>query len=266
MNASETRRNVEYISQKIYKKGILARVHPDIIKIVIMYYMSFNDCNINLNIDELLQMCNTHKDLFTEAIKSQKEVIEFYANNDEYVSRKEISEAKKYLLDIQTAIGIYYYHIHDGNYYHKRQDGISLFEKTIKYNNPLAQFYLGNYYTKHSEDPVKRQEGIRLSNLFKNNTENLYVKETKYKELIENFLKTTLYKSSEFDTLEFILYNEEKKVAELITNLDKIHYMKDTLRIKAIGDITNTITYIYNNSGFNVNLFYNEETLRAKCY
>ena len=238
--------DIEITSHKIYKMGIEKCIHPDIIRVVMMYYMSLNNTD-SLDIENILTICNKYKDMFIEAITSQKNAIHYYSNNDELKENAELQKAKNDLVDIQAAIGMYYYNLKNGKTFYKRKDAIILFEKLVIYNNPVVQNYLGWYYMTECYDYWKQKKGIALCNNSKKYREYIHAKELEYKSLVENILKQTLYKSHEEATLEFTIKVAEEKVEELSKKLKRIHYIKDSVKVKAIQDITNTIEYVYNN-------------------
>lgn len=250
--------NIERITKKIYTIGNSKNIHHDIISIVLIYYMSKNKENID--IDNLFVTCDKNKGFFIEAINSEKAASECYAKNDEYNAIMELNESIHKLSDLQTAVGIHYY-----NTYGKRNEAVRLFRQTIVQNNPLAQFYLGIYYTNDSEDLSRYHEGIELHRAFTRSEEDIPLKETNYRKDVDDIVKHTVYKHEEIVLLDFAIECAQRTVDSAAKKLEEIQHEKDTLRLIAVEKITYAVNFVTSLSDFKIDNFYNKDVLREHC-
>lgn len=250
--------DVNRIAKQIQIKGHLRSIDPDITSVVIIYYMS--KYTENLDVDSLLDICNKNKEYFVEAIQSDKIVRAHYAKNDERLAKHEFDTAIRELTDLQTAVGMYYYNQHDGLHFYKRLDAITLFKEAVLQNNPLANFYLGSYYTADSG------EGLYFHSRFLENTININKMEERYRTIIANIIKCTVYKHQEFVLLDYAIERAQATVEDARSNLAKIQYEKDQLRKIAIENSRFAIEMIKPLYEFKIDDFYNDDVLKTCCY
>jgi hypothetical protein len=254
--------NFDRIAKLIHVKGAAKKIDPDITHVVILYYMSKNKENVD--VDNLLNICNIHKCFFVEAIHSDKAVRNCYAKDTESLARTRLTQMIRSLADLQTAIGMHYYNMYDGHTFYKRLNAVQLFQKAI--HNPLAQFYLGTYYTTDCLDPTKYQEGIRLHSAFLQHTDDIPVKEAKYRKDVDDIIQRTMYHHKEVALLEFSIECAERNVEKAASELAQIQHEKDTLRRIAVENACSAVDFVKNLSDFKVDGFYNAAVLNTQCY
>ena len=254
-------RDVNRIAKQIQIKGHIKSIDPDITSVVIIYYMSKYKEKIDVDIDNLLDICNKNKEYFVEAIQSDKIVRAHYAKNDERLAKHEFDTAVRELTDLQTAVGIYYYNLYDGLHFYKRLDAITLFKEAVLQNNQLANFYLGSYYCADSRD---KGQGLYFHSRFLEHTINRM--EERYRKAVADIINCTVYKHQEFVLLDYAIERAQKTVEDARSKFEKIQYEKDRLRQIAIENARAAVEMIKPLYEFKIDDFYNDDALKTYCY
>ncbi len=150
------------LSIQIYDKGIELGIPTHIIYNVVIHAVS-SKYNPTTDIGIMLSICNYYKDLFEYDGSLHIDTRLKCCTEKLYDSLFVVNNLKKELSYAQTAFGIMYYKEYDGATYYNREKSVELFKLAIKYNNPVALYYLGNHYIEQNNGMA--EEGIRLINM-----------------------------------------------------------------------------------------------------
>jgi hypothetical protein len=130
------------LQRQIYLKGLQLGMSENIINIVVLYVLYSTDLHIDIAL--VLSVCNYYADFFEDINISYDILKQLICKIKKLMAV--IPLLKRMRSDIQTALAIHYYNVHDGTTYCNRPMAITLFQAAIAENNPIAQHCLGWHY------------------------------------------------------------------------------------------------------------------------